>query len=267
MKKCALLLSAAAFLFCGCFDVVHYIEPRGKNVFIDYRITSVMGKNDRDFKFDKDEILKDLNVKGMKTPPTIKDCGSEFENGFDLSLTVPDSMLKLPDEKTKFPIIPYRDRLGQYVLVFRSDKKLSKDDKMAQALLMTAKYRIALGGGFKLQRASLVTNDSPPKTSVLSHYSLGSLSFVDIPLGLVLGNEAAVVLAGSPAISTSEMVSFFSALNKKRDDDEAKARADQERLDKIEQEKQENDERLRIEKEKEEMNSIEKVPGQDMAPE
>ena len=258
--------------FAGCFDVVHYIEPRkDKTVFIDYRITSVMGKEkNKDINFDKDSIVKDFKIESLKVKPVIKDCSTEYEAGVDISFAIPQSMMKFPSEDMKSPLIPYLDKSGQYVLIFRNDKndkKETESDRMAQALLMSARYRIVIGNA-KPTHVVIInnSNDGIKKFTPLI-YNLGSQYNIDIPMGLVFGTESAVIISFGNVISDAEMMSFFSAINKKHDEKLALEKKEQERLDKIEKDRIEKEEKIQLDKGKAERNSIEKIPGQDSTPE
>ena len=258
-KSIAFIILAGAAAFTGCFDVVHYIEPRNdKTVFIDYRVTSVMGKGKKEFTFDRDGTLKDLQLGSLKTKLSIKDCSGDLESGYEISGVIPESMLTFPVENVKAPLLPYKDRLGQYVLLFQ-DGKRGKDqsDKMAEAILMTAKYRIVIGGA-KPKAARLISNDD--KKIRLTVYTLGTQSYIDIPLGLVFGNEGAVIISFTDSVSDAEMTAHFAKARERRAKDEEKARLEREHQNRIEQEKAAREEKLRLEKEKQEADQTEK-PG------
>ena len=250
--------------FTGCFDIVHYIEPqKDKTVFIKYRATSVIAKeNGNNQKFDKNTIFENLKIETLKVKPVTKDCSNEYEAGYELTMTVPESAMTFPSEDKEIPHIPYRDKAGQYILLFRGDKKEREADKMVQAILLTAKYRIIIGNA-KPVKAVIISNIEDIKKITPSIYSLGPQYYIDIPLGFVFGNEAAVIISFNNAISDTEIVTYFNNINKKREAKKEKERLEQERLDKIEQERIEKEDKIRQEKEKAEMNSPEKIPGQD----
>lgn len=261
MKKIIMLCALCACTLPGCFSVVHYIEvKKDKSVYVDYRLTTVYGKDEYQSKKEKessDDIFGDMGVvKSLN--PVFKDISDDIQSGFEITCTVPASAQVLPDAKAKIPLIPYHDKTGQYILVSygtMSEEEKKKDtDKMAAAVFASARYQVILNGAFVPRKAMLVTSGKEGLVRYYpSMYTLGKMTFIDMPGSMLMLTESALILSPRATIDDKEITSYFA----KR----AKERELQYQREQKEQEEQDRKEKAEMEKAEKEQESVEENPG------
>ncbi len=261
MKVICGLIAMGIFTLTGCFNVVHYIEvKKDKSVYVDYRLTTVYGKDEYQSKKEKesnDEIFGDMGVvKSLN--PVIKDISDDVESGFEITCTAPESAQVMPNAKAKIPLIPYHDKKGQYVLVsygtMSEDDKTKDTDKMAAAVFASARYQVILNGAFVPRKAMLVTSGKEGLVRYYPNiYTLGKMTFIDMPGSLMLLTESALILSPRETVDDKEITSYFAKRTKERELREQREQKEQE-----EQERKENAEMEKARKEKE---SVEENPG------
>lgn len=254
MRKGCILIIMGLIALTGCFNVVHYIEvKKDKSVYVRYRLTTVLGKDEykkEKEKEDKDEILSDMGVvKSLN--PVIKDISDEIESGFEISCTAPESAQILPIGKTKITLIPYHDKAGQYILVsygtMSDADKINDTDKMAAAVFASARYQVILNGTFVPRKAMLVTSAKEGLVRYYPNiYTLGKMTFIDMPASMLMITDSALILSPKETVDDKEITSYFAKRTKER---ELQYQREQKELE--EQERKENAEMEKEEKEKE----------------
>lgn len=233
MKK-FFLIPIVSFIFTtGCFDfdIVHYIEPKkDKSVFIKFRVTSSYFKDKDNQNISDNEIIKS-NLPGDKDAKvTYQLIQNDLTSGIEITITAKPS-LTIPDESDKLPIIPYRDKYGQYVFIFHNYQKFSSSNDMfdtqaiAEGMLAASKYRLFFCNTIP-KKALIIVNREQPERFNLSIYQVGNVYCIDIPMNLILMNESAVIVSSANTINDSEMSNYLAKLLEKRKEEEKKYQED-----------------------------------------
>ncbi|MGB4267691.1 MAG: hypothetical protein WBK20_00770 [Spirochaetota bacterium] len=229
MKKFKIILVITLLFTTGCFDfdILHYIEPKkDKLLFIKFRATSVYFKNEtKNFSSNKEELQKNLALN------RISNLNYQFiEN--DLTAGIEMTMLAKPFESipagdTIFPIIPYRDKYGQFIFIFhnyqefRSSNDLFDSQQIAEGLLAASKYRFVFGNTIP-KKALIIVNRAKPQKFNLSIYQIGNIYCIDIPMNLIIMNDSVVIVSCRSIINDSEIDNYLAKLLEKRKKEEEK---------------------------------------------
>ena len=229
MKKFYIIPIVSCIFTTGCFDfdVVHYIEPKkDKSVFIKFRVTSVYFKDKNNQNISDNEIIKSTLPGDNDAKVTYQLIQNDLTSGIEITIaTKPYSTI--PDESDKLPIIPYRDKYGQYIFIFHNYQKFSSSKDMfdtqtiAEGLLAASKYRLAFGNTIP-KKALIIVNRNQPERFNLSIYQIGNVYFIDIPMNLLIMNESAVIVSCDTTIKDSEISNYLATLLEKRKEEEKK---------------------------------------------
>ena len=229
MKKFYIIAIVSFIFTTGCFDfdVVHYIEPKkDKSVFIKFRVTSIYFKEKDNNNFQNNEIIKSNLPDDKNSKVTYQLIQNDLTSGIEITIaTKPYSTI--PDESDKLPIIPYRDKYGQYIFIFHNYQKFSSSKDMfdtqmiAEGILAASKYRLFFSNTIP-KKALIIVNREQLKKFNLSTYKIGNVYCIDIPMNLILMNESAVIVSSANTIKDSEISNYLATLLEKRKEEEKK---------------------------------------------
>lgn len=223
------IIAIISFLFTiGCFDldIVHYVEPKkDRSLFIKFRVTSIYFKDQTDKKTFNNDVIKGNLPDEKDTQVTYQWIENDLTAGVEITTTAkPHSTISATD---KFPVIPYRDKFGQYIFIYHnyqelgSSQNLFDSQKIAEGLLAASKYRLAFGNTVPKQALIIVNREQPEKFN-LSIYQLGNIYCIDIPMNLIIMNESAVIVSCASTINDSEISNYLTKLFEKRKEEEKK---------------------------------------------
>jgi hypothetical protein len=229
MKKFYIIAIVSFIFTTGCFDfdIVHYIEPKkDKSLFIKFRVTSIYFKEKENNNLQNNEIIKSNLPDDKNSKVTYQTIQNDLTAGIEITIEA-KPYSAIPSDFDKFPIIPYKDKYGQYVLIFHNYQKFSSSNeafesqKIAEGLLAASKYRLAFGNTIP-KKALIIVNRNQPERFNLAIYKIGNVYCIDIPMNLILINESAVIVSCDTTIKDSEISNYFATLLEKRKEEEKK---------------------------------------------
>ncbi len=219
MKKTALPLIILVLLFCsGCFDIIQYFEV-DKGVFTSKMRVSFskeFGKNETSLpqkdSFQNNPKLKELGFK-IKTSTV----NSQFDQHMIVDISAPESAITKRIEDMPFGLIPYKDKAGQYLFIFKNEKEggNTESDKMANMMMASVKYRMMFGKKMVPSVCKIFTAENP-KGADVSIEKFGDIAYIDFPFMSVFTGDVVILFSTSKKTDISEASDILLANMAKR---------------------------------------------------
>ncbi|HOU84171.1 MAG TPA: hypothetical protein PK158_04970 [Spirochaetota bacterium] len=207
MKKTALPLIFLVLLFCsGCFDIIQYFEV-DKGVFsskMRVSFSKEFAKNETSLpqkdSFQNNPKLKELGFK-IKTSTV----NTQFDQHMIIDISAPESAITKRIEDMPFGLIPYKDKAGQYLFIFKNDKEggNTESDKMANMMMASVKYRMMFGKKMVPAVCKIFTAENTNGADV-SIEKFGDMSYVDFPFMSVFTGDVVLLFSTSKKTDISE---------------------------------------------------------------
>ena len=221
MKKFALLLFIVPVLvFSGCFDLIQYSEIKdGKYVSqLRISISKEMGQNGASMSASNQYLPEDPKFKQLGITVKSSTAENEFEQQMIVDISAPESALtKRLDTDKPVGMIPYKDKAGQYLYIFKNDKKSgnAESDKMAAMMMGSVKYRMMFGGKQKPQQCVLLSDEKRDGV-VIPFVKMGDVLYIDFPLMKIMSGDAIILFSFKPKSDLTEAKSILEANIKSR---------------------------------------------------
>ncbi len=207
MKKIILPLSFLVLFFCsGCFDIIQYFEiDKGQfNSKMRVSFSKEFAKNDAALpqkdSFQNNPKLKELGFK-IKTSTV----SSEFDQHMIVDISAPESAITKRIEDMPFGLIPYKDKSGQYLFIFKNEKESgnTESDKMASMMMSSVKYRMMFGKKMLPAVCKILTSDNTEGSDIPVE-KFGDIAYVDFPFMSVFTGDVVIVFSTSKKADLTE---------------------------------------------------------------
>ena len=209
MKRFILPLTFLVLLFCsGCFDIIQYFEV-DKGVFsskMRVSFSKEFAKNDaspalpQKDAFQNNPKLKELGFK-IKTSTV----NSQFDQNMIVDISAPESALTKRIEDMPFGLIPYKDKAGQYLFVFKNEKEggNTESDKMASMMMGSVKYRMMFGKKMVPAVCKIFTSENDKGADVPIE-KFGDIAYIDFPFMNVFTGDVVILFSTSKKTDVTE---------------------------------------------------------------
>ncbi|HQE59143.1 MAG TPA: hypothetical protein PLA54_08140, partial [Spirochaetota bacterium] len=150
--------------------------------------------------FQNNPKLKELGFK-IKTSTV----NTQFDQHMIIDISAPESAITKRIEDMPFGLIPYKDKAGQYLFIFKNDKEggNTESDKMANMMMASVKYRMMFGKKMVPAVCKIFTAENTNGADV-SIEKFGDMSYVDFPFMSVFTGDVVLLFSTSKKTDISE---------------------------------------------------------------